>query len=68
MTTTEHPLDELRLVSAREAADALGYSVAQLDRIVAAGAIKPIRLVAGGHRRFRISDIRQLVEAGNEEA
>lgn len=57
-------LDEVMLLRSREAAELLGVSLRQLDRLVEAGAIKPIRLTPGGNRRYRLRDLAQLIDAG----
>lgn len=69
-TTAEMPaiLDDLRLLRPREAADLLGVSVRQIDRIVDAGTLRPVRLLPGGNRRFRLADLAALVnDETNEE-
>ena len=61
-------LDEVRLLRPREAADLLGVSVRQIDRIVDAGTLRPVRLLPGGNRRFRLADLAALVnDETNEE-
>jgi len=64
MTTT---LDEVRLLTPAEAADALAISVSQLDRLVQSGMLKPVRLTKNGHRRFRIVDLAALVTTDEED-
>jgi DNA-binding transcriptional MerR regulator len=58
-TATENDLALLRLVSAREAAELLGYSVSQFDRLKL---VEPVRVVENGHRRFRLADVLVLME------
>ena len=60
-------LDDLRLLRAREAADLLGLSVRQLDRLIDAGVVSPIRLSENGNRRIRLRDLRELVANDHEE-
>ena len=59
-------LDDLRLLRPREAADLLGVSVRQLDRLIDAGVVRPVRLSENGNRRIRLRDLRELV-ANDEE-
>ena len=54
-------LDDLRLLRPREAADLLGVSVRQLDRLIDAGVVRPVRLSENGNRRIRLRDLRELV-------
>jgi DNA-binding transcriptional MerR regulator len=60
-------LDDVRLLRPREAAEALGISIAQLDRLVQREVLRPIRLTQNGNRRFRVADLRALVEANQTE-
>jgi DNA-binding transcriptional MerR regulator len=64
MTST---LDEVRLGTPAEAAEALAISVRQLDRLVRAGVIKPVRLTANGNRRFRVADLAALASTTKED-
>ena len=64
MTST---LDEVQLLTPAEAAEALAISVSQLDRLVKAGVVKPVRLTTNGNRRFRVADLAALVTTQEEE-
>jgi excisionase family DNA binding protein len=59
-------LDDLRLLRPREAADLLGVSVRQIDRMVDAGTLRPVRLLPGGNRRFR-ADLAALITDTKED-
>ena len=65
--TTAKGLDEVRLVRSREAAALLDVSRRQLDRLVASGSLRPVRLTEGGHRRFRLIDLAALIAAPKED-
>jgi excisionase family DNA binding protein len=56
-----------RLLRPRETADKLGVSVRQLDRLIEAGAIRPVRLTRNGNRRFRATDVAALVAGETKE-
>jgi predicted site-specific integrase-resolvase len=58
-------LNDDRLLRPRETADKLGVSLRQLDRLVKTGVLAPVRLTAGGNRRYRATDVAALV-AGDE--
>jgi DNA-binding transcriptional MerR regulator len=64
MRTTQ---EDVRLLRPREAADLLGVSVRQLDRLIVAGVVRPIRLSENGNRRIRLRDLRELVVNDEEE-
>ncbi len=64
---TNDVLDRVQLVRSRDAAAVLDVSRRQLDRLVAAGRLTPVRLTEGGHRRFRIRDIVALVAPEEED-
>ena len=64
MTTT---LDEVRLLTPAEAAEALAISVSQLDRLVKQNVIGPVRLTKNGNRRFRVADLARLVTTQEED-
>lgn len=64
MTTT---LDEVQLLTPAEAAEALAISVSQLDRLVKAGVIRPVRLTPNANRRFRVADLAALVTTKEED-
>jgi excisionase family DNA binding protein len=51
----------VQLLTATKTAEALAVSARQVDRLVDAGVLRPVRLTEGGHRRFRLTDIAQLV-------
>ena len=55
--------DQRELLTSSRAARLLGVSVATLKRWASAGLVASDR-TAGGHRRFRLSELRPLVEAG----
>ena len=57
---------DVRLLRPREAADVLALSVRQLDRLVEAGVVQPVRLVPNGNRRFRLRDLPALSEREDE--
>ena len=59
-------LDEVRLLRPAEAAAVLGVSVRQLDRLVEAGRLQPVRLTENGNRRFRVRDLDALVNPTKE--
>ena len=59
--TTANTLDEVRLVRSREAAALLDVSRRQLDRLLASGSLRPVRLTERGHRRVRLTDLAALV-------
>lgn len=48
------------LVDAREAARVLGMSTGSLDRLIAAGKLRAVKV--GGLRRFRPEDLRRFVD------
>ena len=54
--------DDLRLLSAREAASALGIATRTLSRFVSLGRIRPIRFSARCVR-FKLSDLKALVDS-----
>ena len=60
--------DELQLVNAAKATAMLDISLDTLDRMIEAGVITPVRLLPGGHRRFRISDLDALVGETKEDS
>jgi DNA-binding transcriptional MerR regulator len=64
MATT---MDDVRLVRPRHAAELLDVSLRQIDHLVKVGALRPVRLLPGGNRRFRLVDLAALVTADNEE-
>ena len=59
--------DEVQLLTPAQAAAALAVSRRQLDRLVDAGVLTPVRLTPGGNRRFRVADLAALVNETNEE-
>jgi excisionase family DNA binding protein len=59
-------LTEVQLLTPAEAAEALAISVSQLDRLVKAGVIRPVRLTKNGNRRFRVADLARLVTTEEE--
>lgn len=59
--------DELQLLTPAQAAAALAVSRRQLDRLVDAGVLTPVRLLPNGNRRFRLADLRGLVANDDEE-
>lgn len=50
-----------RLLSAREAAELLGVSVATVRRAVRDGSLDAVRVRENGWLRFRVADVEQLV-------
>jgi len=58
MTTTT---DEVRLLTPAEAANALAISISQLDQLVKAKVVTPVRLTPTGNRRLRVADLAALV-------
>jgi excisionase family DNA binding protein len=58
--TDTAPLPAPLLVDAREAARMLGMSTRSLDRVIAAGRLRAVRV--GGLRRFRPEDLRRFVD------
>lgn len=59
-TTAERPA----LLKQSEAAQILGVSRASMQRLVAAGALTPVRIAGLGRPRFRRSDVDALIENG----
>ena len=60
--------DDVRLLATPAQVErALGISRKTLNRLVEQGVLRPVRLVPGGNRRFRWSDLSALVEATNDE-
>ena len=55
-------LDRVQLVKSRRAAALLDISPRQLDRLVEAKVLQPVRLTERGHRRFRMGDLLALQE------
>lgn len=53
-----------KLLTPREAADQFGVHPKTLSRWAAAGKVTSIRTL-GGHRRFRETEIRKLIEESN---
>jgi excisionase family DNA binding protein len=58
----ESPRTE-RLLRPREAAELLNVSPRTLDRLIASGELRAVRV--GGSRRIRPTDVRDLVERGS---
>jgi len=63
---TTNTLDDVRLLRPREAAALLDISLRQVDRLVDAGVLRPVRLVKNGNRRFRVADLAALVTTTKE--
>ncbi len=57
--------DDLRLLDSRSAAVVLGISPRSLSRFVTLGRIKPVRFSARCVR-FRLSDLKALIEAAQK--
>jgi excisionase family DNA binding protein len=57
-------MDE-QMLTAREVAQRLSTTVSTVNRLVARGALTPIRLTPGpkGHRRFKLSDVLLFMES-----
>jgi excisionase family DNA binding protein len=51
-----------RLVSKREVAERLGVSVRSVDRLIAKGGLRCVRIL--GAVRFRLSDVLAIMEGG----
>ena len=57
--------DDVRLLSAREAADALGIATRTISRLVAQGRLRPVRISARAVR-YRLSDLRAFVDSAQK--
>jgi len=51
-----------RLVSKREVAERLGLSLRSIDRLIAKGVLRRVKIL--GAVRFRLSDVVAIMEAG----
>ena len=56
-----------KILNVNEAADALGVSVSSVKRLVAAGALRPVRYTPRGHLHFEVRDVRRLIESSKIE-
>ena len=61
-------LDDLRLLRPARGGRPAGVALRQIDRMVDAGPLRPVRLLPGGNRRFRVADLAALVNTNEEES
>jgi len=63
MTTTNATEPHVdRLLSLRQVAQALGFSLTTCRKLVDDGRLKPVRIVPGGRLRFRERDVQALID------
>ena len=62
MTTNREVSSQRRLLKTSEVAKMLGCSRARVCQLAAAGVLQPVRLVPLGDFRFRLEDIKRLIE------